>query len=340
MKKWIISVLMIVCFAFCFTGCGSLGEKYWEEIVTKCGVVFESDDFKNVYDITFSSNLTELMSSGNNEAYSEISNICRPLFISNVYYALTHYADLSIATNKTGEFKTSVYAVNKALDTFSNGLKKFNKQKLEYEGNITFTDSTRANSDIEIARLIRFKRDYITVLEYANKLSEAVFEARRIGCYDFQDYGAENLTLSTPSIDASLAVNTSNLKMNSVSLLIVRTYNAKNLASEYAKYYNKSLTFFSSVLVKFENDELTLCNDFASAMQKWKGAYDLFNDDATRLNEVVKGIDLELLKKCDYNAETYAQKTNNPKDRQAVEFFNTFDERLDVLVYYTQQLFN
>lgn len=340
MKKIITSLLLIVCFGLAFSACSDgLGEKYYQEISKIADTVFLSEEFESVYDYSYTYNMQVIMNSSFGEDYLELKTVFHPVFISAVSYAYKHYSDLTIATNLNDSFRNSVSELKKDLDNFNNVLGEFIKQKEQYEANITFADEAKATSDIEKTRLILFKRDYITLIESAKQLSDSVFNARRLGCYDFSNYQSD-AELANPESDVALAINTTNLQIVDIAIKVMRTYNAKKVASTYENYYNSALNFYNQTVEEYENNEKVLADQIKEKLSVWQGAFELFKQDAELFVSILNNINISLLETNNYDAHAYAVATGNPADETDVNYFNSFYEKLNYISQYSNNLFN
>lgn len=339
MKKILISIFMIMASVLCFTACDGLGEKYWELVATDSAIVFESENFDNVYNISFGQNLSYIMAQSYGKDYAEITTVLSPMFESAVYYAYKHYNDfLIVPLNESGDFKKQIKDVYKKIDQFSSALQVFVTKKAEYESNITFTSEQTATSDLEKAMLLKFKREYITIIESAYNLSESIFEARRLGYYDFSDYSSQE-DLSDASADCSLAVNASNLQITKTAIKITRAYNAKEIANKYENYWSLSQNFYQGVVKPFEEDLLTESANIKENLEAWLHAYEMFKAECQTLDEVIQKIDLKKLTNS-VSAEDYATKTGNEIDRVYAEYFLNFYQKVALLSEYTASIFN
>lgn len=339
MRKLILAFIMILSCAVCFTACDGLGEKYWEDTSALADKVFVSSEFDSVYNIDFCSNLDTIMTQGYGASYFELKDVLSPLFEASIYYSYNHYKDLLIVPkNQSGDFKNKIKAVNKNIQEFEEALQVFNQKKTEYEVFITFTDDAEANSDLELARLLKFKREYITVIESAYNLSESIFEARRVGYYDFSDYSASG-NLVDDQADCSLAVNASSLKIAKSAIQITRAYNAKEMASEYENYWIQAKAFHTSVVKQFENGAFTIPADVKDRLLTWRGVYDMFESDSNTFNDIIKKIDLKKLSKCNYDTKAYALLTGNEQDEIYANYFLNFYEEVALLYSYTIAIF-
>ncbi len=340
MKKTIISLLLIVCSMFVFTACGNeLGEKYWEATATSAGEVFGSDDFDAVYNITFSNNLQTIIDNDYGSDYAELTNVFKPLFVSAIAHGYYHYADFSMSPkNDSKGFAKAIKTVRKELEEFKNALKVFNEKKIDYESNITFTSSEDANTDLELSRLLFFKREYITIIERAYEFSKSVFEARRIGYYDLV-VGEEELTYSEKNLAAAFVVSASNLQIVNSAIKIVRSYNAKNTASEYQNYWNSANGYHNNVVIPYEGGSLSVAQNANQNFKTWLGVYELFLNDTEEFVRAIKEINVDLLKKKNNNPEEYAAETGREEDKIYADYFLNFYKKIAILQQYTLNIF-
>lgn len=339
MKKIILALVMIISCVFCFTACDGLGDKYWENTSSLADEVFVSADFNSVYNIDFNNNLDTIMTQSYGTSYLELTNVLSPLFESAVYYSYNHYKDLLIVPqNQSGDFKSQIKAVNKNINNFKEALATFNQKKAEYEVFITFTNEQEATSNLEQARLLKFKREYITVIESAYDLSKSVFEARRLGYYDFSNYGAEG-ALIDKNADCSLAVNASSLKITESAILITRAYNAKEMATEYQNYWTEAKNFHNNIVKQFENGNLTISADVKEKLATWKGVYNMFADESETLKNAISKLDLKKLSGVGNNAEAYGALTGDNTDAIYANYFLNFYKNVSILKQYTINIF-
>lgn len=339
MKKIILSILIMVCVLFTATGCDGLGDKYWEATSISAGELFATENFNKTLNIDFNSNINSISASSYGESYAELTMVFEPMFESAISYAYVYYADLMIVPkNETGAFKDEIKKINEKLVNFEEDLAEFLQKKQEYESYITFTDETKATSDIENARLLLFKRDYITIIESALELSENFFNARRYGYYDFLDYSNPDVELIDVNADAALAVNASNLEITRTAIKILRAYNAKEMASEYSNYWASAQSYYNNLVKSFANGSLTVVPNAKEQLNVWRGVYDLFVLETEQFNNVLENIDLDLLSKCN-NSNEYAEETGNPEDAIYADYFINFYKNLSVLEKYTRYLF-
>lgn len=339
MKKTILSLLLVVCSMFVFTACGNeLGEKYWKATATSAGEVFGSEDFDAVYNITFSNNLQTIIDNDYGSDYAELINVFKPLFVSAIAHGYYHYADFSLSPQNEGNgFTKAIKTVRKELEEFKNALKVFNEKKIDYESNITFTSSEDANTDLELSRLLFFKREYITIIERAYEFSKSVFEARRIGYYDLV-VGEEELT-NNENLAAAFVVSASNLQIVNSAIKIVRSYNAKNTASEYQNYWNAVKNYHDNVVIPYESESFVIAQNANQNFKTWLGVYELFLNDTEEFVRAIKEINVDLLKKKNNNPEEYAAETGREEDKIYADYFLNFYKKIAILQQYTLNIF-
>lgn len=339
MKKIIFTLILCMCCLFSFTACDNLGKEHWLDMQKVAEEVFASEEFKNVYGSNFGGNLDVVMEV--NESYAEIKNVLAPLFVSAVSYAYNQYNDFLITPlNNNSKFKNEMKKVNKNLTKFKDALKDFNEQKTTYLSYITFTDVDTSNKDIELGRLLLFKRDYLTIIESAYNLSESIINARRAGYYDFSNYDGEQLDELEISANCNLAVGTTNLEIVSCAIKIARAYNAKEVASQYANYWTVAQDFYNNVVAKSKSQELVPAENAQAALLNWKTVYNMFKDEKQELESVLKKINLKLLVECNNDSISYANATNNSMDENYVTFFVNFYQNVTILKDYTLKIFN
>ncbi len=335
MKKIILTLVLLLTFTFCLAGCD--GGNYWEITSANADEVFTSENFEDVFNIEFSSNLQTIM--GQSSSYAELEDVLNPLFESAVYYSYMHYKDfLIVPQNKTSKFKNAIKQVDKNISKFKNDLSEFVDAKADYESYITFTSQEEATKDSELARLLLFKREYITVIESAYNLSESLFEARRAGYYDYSDYTSQE-ALADERADCSLAVNASNLEITKIAIKITRAYNAKQMASEYENYWQTAQSFHNNVVKEFENNSLTIASNAKEKLQVWQGVYNMFITECNTLNTVMKNIDVWQLAKCGNSASSYAQETGKEQDETMAAYYLNFYNNVELLKEYTLDIF-
>ena len=339
MKKIVLILTMVLTCTFCFTACDGLGKQYWSDMSVNAEDVFTGENFDAIYNIDYSTNLDYIISQPYGQSYAELKYVLSPLFESAIYYAYNHYKDFTIEPrNQSGEFKNKIKDVNNALEKFESELKIFNEKKVEYERFITFVSMEEATSGLELSRLLLFKRDFITAIESAYNLSEKVFEARRVGYYDFSDYSSDE-ALVDESADCSLAVNISNLSITKCAIQITRAYNAKEMAAEYQNYWTQSQDFYSYIVKPYENGSKTNVADVKSQLYTWQGVYNLFKEECELFQEVLSNIDVHLLSKCGNDTQVYAERTGNEQDKAFAEYYLNFYKNVATLKDYTNKLF-
>lgn len=337
MKKIILTLVLMLTFTFCLAGCD--GGNYWEVTSAKCDEIFTSENFENVFNINFSSNLQTIMGQSYGKSYAELEDVLAPLFESAVYYSYMHYKDfLIVPQNKTSKFRNAIKKVDKDVAKFETALNEFVDAKEDYEAYITFTSEADATKDTEQARLLLFKREYITVIESAYNLSESLFEARRAGYYDYSNYSSQ-AALVDERADCSLAVNASNLEITKIAIKITRAYNAKQMASEYKNYWAAAQSFHNNVVREFENNSLTIASDVKEKLLIWQGVYNVFKTECNTLNNVMKNIDVWQLAKCGNSASAYAEQTGTEQNETLATYYLNFYNNVETLKEYTLDIF-
>lgn len=338
MKKVLLTIMMCVCCLFCFTACDNLSKEYWLDTQAKAQEIFTSEVFINVNDAVFCSNLNMVMDLSAD--YAELKEVFAPLFTSSISYAYNQYNDLLISPkNNDDKFKNEIKKVNKNLINFEEALNDFSEKKAEYESYITFTSLEKAQQQIELGRLILFKREYLTIIESAFDLSESLFEARRVGYYDFSDYTDEDVELAEVNADCSLAVNSTNLQIASLAIEVARAYNAKEVASSYENYWSVSNNFYETVVAQHKAGALTPAENAKDALAVWQEVYNMFLAEKENFLSVMNKINLKELIKCDNNAQSYAQSTQNSEDVSNVNYFLNFYKKIETLKTYTLNIF-
>ena len=340
MKKVLVILLLVCCVSFCFAGCDSLKGEYWLDTQAVAEAVFKNENFEDVYTIDYGDNLTTIMNAEYGSDYAEVKNVLAPLFNASISYAYKHYSDLlqNPKNSNDASFKNSIKKVNSNLKEFEVAVNTFKQQKDLYLSYVTASDEEFASKSIEKARLLNFKRNYITFIEVAFDLSESIFQARRLGYYDYSDYSCQEVELVDANADCSLAVNASNLVITKCAIEIVRAYNAKEVASAYENYYKSSQEFFE-IVNYFENNEYTLVEGVKNALSDWKIVYDMFTEENEKLLNVLNKIDLELLIECGNNASSYALETKNASDEYYANYYLNFYRKIDTLKTYVLNFF-
>ena len=65
----------------------------------------------------------------------------------------------------------------------------------------------------------------------------------------------------------------------------------------------------------------------------------MFKAEKEQLNNILKRINLKLLLECNNDANLYAEATNNEINKNYVNYFNGFYEKVEVLKNYTLKIF-
>ena len=340
MKKIFASLLMIICCMFGLVGCGDLQGTYWKATQEVAGEIFTSNNFVQTLNVDFNSNLDTIIASNYGGDYAELTNVLAPLFESAIYYAYNYYNDLLITPkNSNNSFKNQIKAVNSNLQSFKCQVENFNSKKQIYESYIDFSDEQTANSEIEKARLLLFKREYISLIESAYNLSESLYTARRIGYYDFSNYQDPNIELADVNAECSLVINLTNLEITNCAIQIVKKYNAKEFASNYKNYSDAAKNFYLDVVQQFNSKTLTPAQNIKEKLQDWKNVNGLFNQELSKFYGILNGIDFEKLTASGNNPALYAQLTNNEIDEQYAKYYLNFYKHISTMKTYCLNIF-
>jgi len=344
MKKIVLGLTLILFCSFGFVGCGNQKKEFWLDTASFAQTIFASNEFVSTYNITFNNNLYSIMTQQYGADYSELKNVLAPIFTSAISYAYFHYEDFLISPkNNNSKFKKEIKKVNERLEDFKISINNFKKKKIEYESYIDFTDMENATSSIELARLQLFKRDYISLIESAQGLSESIFNARRVGYYDFSDYASDGVELVDANSDCVLAVSASNLEITDTALEILKAYNTKESASEYSNYWSSAIdyyNFFEIITEKQKNAELFLADNVKNLLKKWQYVYNIFVEEKEIFLDAVEKLDLKLLTKCKNDAEEYSKQTDSVKNKIYADYYLNFYKNVEVLKTYLDALFN
>ncbi len=353
MKKIILVLALIICITPAFVGCDNLGETYWIDTMANLETIFgqneeggpNCEDFVNAYNIKYAEEINTIIASSNAEAYKELNEVFAPLFKSAISYAKDYYVDFLInPKNQNNQFKDLIKSINSQVTGFKSSVAKFASAKADYEmwvkrqmENLT-VDEAIENDQLS-SRLILFKREYISIIKDAYSLSKHVFDARRIGYYNFADYSNAELNLVDPKADVMLAIHAGNLEIVDCAIKITTKYNANNMASDYAEYLNLANGYYTSIVESFKADEITLSEDVKSKLNVWKGVYDMFVGEKAQFNRVLNILDLKLLSKNGNDASLFAEETNNEQNFIYASYYLSFHEYISILQKYTEQLF-
>lgn len=340
MKKIILAVLMLVCSLFCFTGCDNLGETYWKDTHMVASEIFTSQAFTKAYEISYNQNIEDIMDASYGTLYLELEEVFDPLFKSAISYSYFHYEDLQISPkNNNEDLKNAIKAVNASLESFKNTLNHFNTEKELYESWITTTNKDEVTSVSSLSHLQLFKREYIALIEKAYVLSSSIYNARRIGYYNFSDYSDEKVELLDSSADCDLAISASNLEILDVAIRIVKEYNTKESASEYEDFWKAANDYYKNIIITFKEGSRTPVEDVKVKLYNWNVIYDMFKVEKSKLFNAVSKIDLELLVECGNNLDKFEEETNKTA-RIYAEYYLNFYNNVDVLNSYSANLFN
>ena len=340
MKKIIASILLMFCCVLLISGCNKLEEKYWETTADAAQELFDGENYKQIVG-NYNSNLTLIMNAAYGESYNELTLVLDPLFKSTIYYAEHHFGDFRvIPKNDNSAFKKEIKKLNNSIAEFKESVDEYVQLKSEYLSHITSSSEEFANNTVELGRVLIFKRQYISLIEKAQELSTNLYNARKVGYYDFSDYANIDVVLEDPASDVSLAIATTSLKINECALKIVRAYNVREMASEYQEYWQASQNFYNNTILKFRENQTTLSENTKQKMHDWMGAYQLFCNDVKIFNDVIDKLNLKLLSNKEYDSEEYAKETQNAKDELHVEYYLEFHEKIEKLAQYANNLFN
>lgn len=340
MKKVIMSFILIACCLFCFTACDNLGKTYWKDTQVEASKIFTSEEFLNIYEISFNENIQKISAQSYGENYAELQEVYSPMFVSAISYSYFHYEDfLVVPKNDNDGFKKAIRNVNSNLSTLKNSLEDFNSKKTEYESWIDESSESFATSDTEKARLQLFKREYISLIQKAYNLSQSIFEARRVGYYDFSNYNNKDLVLVDANADCDLAISASNLQILNTAIKIMREYNAKDVANSYSSYWQNAKNYYNNIIIMHKNGELTPKEDAKESLKKWQNVYNLFKQENARFVTILDKLDLQLLTKCNNDAKKYAEETNNKNNEIYANYYLSFYNNIELLNIYSLNLF-
>lgn len=345
MKKIITSVLMLVCFMFCFTACGdTLGEEYWIDTSNALTQYFNTPEYTQVADITFNSNIETIIKQDYGKEFAELKNVYAKLFTAGMFFAKNNAAVLTITPiNTQNGFRNKIVEVNNNLETLKTKVLEFLEAKTVFEDRIDFTAESEVSKPIEKSRLVKFKMDYLDVIQSAYKLSLSLYDAYTLGYYTFSDFvniDSASFSAEQAKINRTLAINGSNLQLVDSAIDVLKLNNAKEVYYDYNNYWQISQKFFDDVVVVYTSnqDQLTVDATLLNKFIVWKGVYDEFLLDSQRFENVVKDINFDILKRCNNDAETYANETKNPLDQSKAEFFLNYYKNVNVLYDYTKTL--
>ena len=345
MKKILTSILLLVCFMFCLTACSKpLNEKYWLDTSASLTTYFSSESYKSIKNIVFNININTIMGEDYGNEFLELKNVYSKLFNSSSFTAEKYATVLTVTPlNANDTFKNKIIDVNNKLEELKNSLQIFINKKADFEARIDFTDEESVKSSIEKSRLVKFKMDYLNVIESAYKLSNSLYNAYTTGYYTFSDFNnisATNFTADQININRELAINGSNLELVKSAINVLKMYNAKEIYYDYNNYWQVSQKFFTDVVeyVYNPNNQLPSHPSLLPKFVVWQGVYDEFLLDSQRFENIVKNLQLDKLQKCNNDTFAYSIQTGNPLDQSNANFFLNYYKNVNILYEYTKAL--
>ena len=344
MKKIITSLMLLVCFAFCFTACDNspLGEQYWLETSTALTQYFATEDYRKVSNIAFNANIQTISGEAYGAEFAELDDLYAKLFNASIFTSEKFATVLTVTpVNTQGDFKSKINTAYNNLQNFKSAVTKFLDAKAVYEARIDFTDEESVTSAIEKSRLVKFKLEYLNVIQSAYSLSDSLYDAYTVGYYNFSDFDAieaANFSADEIEINRRLAINGSNLQLVDSAIKVLKIYNAKEIHNDYNNYWQVSQKFFTDVVEYAYNNQLSTDSTLLEKFATWKGVYDEFLLDSQRFSNVVANIQLDVLKKHNNDTLAYAQATQNPLDQSNANFFLNYYKNVNLLFDYTKEL--
>ena len=118
--------------------------------------------------------------------------------------------------------------------------------------------------------------------------------------------------------------------------MVAKLYNAKSLASDYDKYWQASNNFYNNVVIPSETREVK--EEIKAGLAKWSRAYDVFQNDLEVFKSVVNKIDIELLKKSNYDLDKYAEEKGEPDALSSATYFTNFYKNVAYLTKYVMEI--
>ena len=347
MKKAIVSFLMILCFSLCFVGCNnSLSNEYWKDTSANLTEYFETQIFSDTLNPTFNDNLQEIMEADYGTEYAELASVYGSLFKQTIFCS-QKYANvfMAVPTTENNKLQGAFKTININLENFKTEIDKFAISKANYLSHINFTDQNTAQSEIEKARLNKFKLDYLSLLQKAYELSNSIFNAYTIGYYNFLDLSQvepNSLTAIQIDINLKIALNGSNLQIASSEINLLRVQIEKQTESGINKFWDSCKIFFQDAVVKvYDNDysgaDSTIVYNKLSA---WQGVYAEFIEDVNKFDKIVNEIKLDVLAHYDNDAFAYSQATKQPADQSKATFFLNYYKNVELLNKYALNLIN
>lgn len=348
MKKFILSLLLIVCCMFCFSGCNNdLSGKYWEDTSKTLVEYFNSETFKSV--LSYSQNLNDLMEKEYGNAYLELKDVYNPLFEQTIYCS-QKYANvfMVVPTNDNNNLKGKFKSINTNIQELKSEVLNFLTKKSNFESHINFQDEKTATSEIEKARLNKFKIEYLKLISKSYELSNNIYTAYTIGYGDFIDFNytkSEDLTPSSIEFYTKLALNGSNLELVNSSINVLQVHINKEMDSDYAQFWQNSQKFFNDALkVAYEFNYAENFKDDASKtniynkFKVWKGVCNQFVEDAKTYNDIVKDIQIDILKKNNNDPKKYALALNDVTAESKANYYLNYYKNVELLYNYSVAL--
>lgn len=341
MKKIVASLLLIVGFAFCFAGCQETDNEYWKTTGMEISTFFESDEYTSSINSTFSQNLENLMTKEYAGEYVELKTIYAKLYEQTIFCSAKYVNvfERTTPTNNNKQLKNAFNTIISKFNDYKMEVVKFNTARNNYESYISFADKQDvALSDIEISRLNNFKLNYLSLLDKTYELSKEIFRAYELGYNSFvntDEITAEELK-PLIEINLKLALNGTNLQLAHSTIKTLKVYLNKEVSNDYNTLWTNSIAFFNdTVKFVYENDMSGLNeNNMLNKFKVWKGVYDAFLEDTKTFNEIVDGLQIDVLKKYDNDAKKYAEVTKNPLNESNANFFLNYHKNVKALYDY------
>ncbi|MBE7075230.1 MAG: hypothetical protein E7376_04555 [Clostridiales bacterium] len=344
MKKILASLLLVISCMFCFTACGDgLSENYWLDTSSALTTYFATDDFNSVLNIDFCNNIDTIIESEYGSYFAELTDTYAPLFEASMFCS-QKYANVFTVTpiKNEGEFRKLIPVINSNLENLKNKISDFVIEKQNYEEQVDFSDEDNATSDYEKARLLKFKQEYLKVIELANTLSQSIYNAYTVGYYDFADFTnleESDFSNNLKEINKRLAYNAANLQLNKSAIKILSAYNAKEIQNTNNKFWEVSQKFFDEVVkASYDSTPSTATSTLLNNFKVWKGVYNEFVEDAATFNKIIDELNINVLNRCYDDAAEYAKETNKPENEAKVIFFFNFYQSINLLYDYTIKL--
>lgn len=354
MKKFILTLVLIVSCAFCFVGCDASNQDYWTPVSNSLTEFFASEAYQSPNSINFSDELDALIESAFGQDYAELTTTYIPLYNQSIFCSQKYAQVLAFTpSSKSANLKSAFGDISDDLEDYKAQILAFNTSKTNYEShlastysksteNVVVLDSTKALSDFELTHLSKFKADFLSLIQTAYKLSQSVYGAYTKGYHNFVDYNtidAENFTAEIIQDEQKLALNSTNLQLAGTQIKVLKLYVTKERTSDYNNFCNISKTFFEAMQSAYDTGLGTVdATQTLSKFKKWKGVYDLFIEDSQHFDQVIKDIKVDILKDCNNNAEEYAKEMEDPKAKSLALFYINYYNNAQILYDYTMSL--